>query len=165
MIFNVEKWERIKNRHDNAVEVYLAASEDFRFEKDSFEKIAGIFTVNFPPSNTQFAEAEEAIRQLRRMNPLDFSAITLKVKETRSLAEQKTSHHQHLVQLLDKLIVMKRAEARKDQASENQQNNTRCFAVLEAFARKHIKLHLSSGPAPVADSIPTMDYYTESSHG
>lgn len=164
MIFNVEKWERIKNRHEDAVQAYQAANEDWIFKKDNFEKQAGIFRKNFYPDSAKFAVADEAIMQLRRMDPLDFPAITLKVKETRSLAEPKTDYHHHLAQLLDSLIVMKRAEARKDQMAENKRNNTQCFAGLEAFARKHIKLPLSSGPEPVADSMPTIDYYTESSH-
>lgn len=161
MIFNFEKWERIKNRREDAAQAYQVAGEDWRFERSSFEKNAGVFERNFHRSIPKYAEVSEAINLLRKMDPQDISAIDLKVNETLALVETGNSHHQQLTELLTKLLTMKRAEARKEQAAEAQENNTRCFSVLEEFARKHIKLRLSSGPTPVNDSPAAMDFYRE----
>jgi hypothetical protein len=161
MIFDIEKWERIKNRREDVVQAYRAANEDWQFEKGSFEKIAVLYGRDFHQSNAECARDGAAISLLRRMNPQDITAINLKVKETLALVETGTSHHRRLTELLTQLIVMKRAEARKERSAEVQQNNTRCFGMLEEFARKHIKLPLSSGPAPVGDSPATIDFYME----
>jgi hypothetical protein len=162
MIFDIDKWERIKNRHKDAVQAFRSASDDWQFEKDNFVKIAIFFQQNFPPSNPDYAEVDQAISVLRRMDPKDISAINLKAKETLELAKDKTSHRQHLTGLLENLIIMKRAEARKELAAEVQQNTIKCFPVLDEFARKHIKLLLSPDPTPGTDYPTTMDSYSES---
>lgn len=162
MIFDAEKWERIKNRREDAYQAYQAANEDWQFEKKDFAKIAEIFKGNFPLVNKLFIAVDEAITQLRRMDPLNIPMIELKVEETLALPESGSDCRRHLTVLLEKLITMKRAEARKEQAAEVQRNNTECFNVLETFARKHIKLPTSSGPYPAADIPLAVDFYTES---
>ena len=162
MIFDVEKWERIKNGCEDAHHIYRLASDDFRFEKSQFEKSAGYFQENFPATNTLLIKIHEAIKQLRRMNPLEMSVIELNIEKTLALTETGTTLHQHLKQLSAQLITMKRAEARKESAEEILRNNNQCFNVLETFARNHIKLRTSSGPAIVKDNPTAMEFYTGS---
>lgn len=156
MIFDREKWERIKNKREVAGKVFEAANEDFNFEKGNFDKSNSFFRNNF--RNSYHQEIHDAVTQLLRMNPADMSAIRAEISKTQAMVEKDTSIYDHLQKLLGQLLTLKLATAKKEQAREALTNNGKCFSILEEFAKKHIQLPTSTGPYPVQDDASVMGF-------
>jgi hypothetical protein len=163
LVFDVEKYDRYKTRKEDAHLAYLAANEDFRFERDSFLKSLSFFKSDFPPNNKLYDQAYDSLYQASRMDASNIPAINAALKETLALAEDGTTHKKHLFDLIEQVIVMKKAEVRQNAATQQQRNLGECWQTLEDFARKHIKFKNSTGPTPVADGSmmgsSTGDYY------
>ncbi len=146
MIFDAEKFERIKNAKEDARQSYEAANDNWRFQRDELARLHQMFEKDFNDFKI-FRDIDGEFTAIRKMPADNFPARQAATQTLLAKVPTDAQIYRHLKQLIEHLLSTKRAEARQIAAAENQSNHGRCFAVLEAFARKHISLKMKSWDA------------------
>lgn len=147
MIFDAEKFERIKNAKEDAWQSYSVADDNWRFQRDELARLHQMFKKNFNDFNIFREIIDDEFTAIRKMPADNFPELQAATQTLLAKVPTDAQIYSHLKQLIEHLLSTKRAEARQIAAAANQNNHGRCFAVLEAFARKHISLKMESWDA------------------
>jgi hypothetical protein len=155
-VFDRDKYDRYAARVEAAGEAYRSSSDQLRFESDELSKMVAFFHRDFYPSTKQYTEVYDAVNQASKTHLTDLPAIEAEVKRVLALAEEGSQHKRHLRAICDQIIVKKRAEIKRDAASQHSKNLLQCWGQLQEFARPHIISGLQVGRMPVAGQSPAM---------
>src|SRR5664279_3304578 len=102
MIFDAEKFERIKNARDDAMQSYHAANDDWRPQRDELALLHSMFEKNFNDFNI-FREINDEFTGIRKMPADNFPALQVATQTLLAKVPTDAQIYSHLKQLIEHL--------------------------------------------------------------